>query len=139
MKKGFTTRGEVMRCAVHGQNRKECATCAYRFVCLTDKPTKDDMSAYFPFHRYLMNLPNNKAGNKLYKEMCKALNSRTWRLQRYGRGKNRKAKGGTCYHMPIKKCDYFGVYLHHSTEYNKARVTKSLNESIAKIYQEDDE
>lgn len=111
----MTTRYELIKCALSKHTPTQCDQCRNRFICLTTiKITNEDKLAYKSIPSFIMNIPNTVEGRALYKQMKKHLNKERYKLQRHGRAKNRKKKGGGQSFTPIGNCDYFGVYLRDS-------------------------
>jgi len=108
-------RYDLVKCALKGQGLPACNLCSSRFVCLTNiKITEEEKLIYSDIPVFLCNIYNNEEGNEFWKQLKKHLNKNRYLLQRYGRGRNRKERGGTGSHLPIKNCDYYGVYVRES-------------------------
>jgi len=111
----MTTRYELIKCALGNHQPTQCQRCRNRFICLTSiKITNEDKLAYKSIPVFLCNIPNTEEGNGFYKQLKKNLNKERYQLQRHGRGRNRKERGGTQSFMPLRTCDYYGVYLRDS-------------------------
>ncbi len=113
---------DLIICAVRVKlglkDKKDCDCCNFRYVCLTNiKVSKDDIKAYEPRYipEFLCNVPNTAEGLTFYNQLKKYLNKDRYSLKRYGRAKNRAARGGNRSFIPLKNCDYFGVYLKTSS------------------------
>jgi hypothetical protein len=103
-------------CAAKHQGTTKCNQCRVKYKCFTEiKLTPKELEALVPV--VLCNVPNTAEGNAFYRQFNKYLNKERYTLRRYGRGKNRKANGGTRSWIPLEKAEYFGVYLRRKTWY----------------------